>query len=101
MGPNLEAFDALVDRRRSADALLVPGPLVELGRSLAADMDDGEGVSCPKCKTVVHVGHNAALVKQYRDVVAEVAGDDGRKSPVDDLLAELRDAASPGAAEQR
>ena len=98
MGATRQALEDLVARLTSADALLSPGPLVELARTLADDMDAGESHPCEKCKHPMVFGHNAALVKQYRDLVEGIAGDANGSSPVDSLLAKIRNASATGAA---
>lgn len=94
VGPNRQAFEALVARLTAADALLAPGPLVELARTLADDMDAGETHTCSKCHHPVVFGHSAPLVKQYRDLVEVIAGDVGRESPIDKVLERIRNAPS-------
>jgi hypothetical protein len=94
MGANVDALEEMLARLTAADAVLAPGPLVELCRTLAADMDAGESHACPKCKTPIVFGHSAPLVKQYRELVEVIAGDAGRESPIDKVLAQLRDASS-------
>lgn len=89
-GPNRKAVEALLSKLKKSDALVASAPLVELLRTLADDMDSGEEVSCPKCKTPFPVGHNAALVKQYRELVAQVDADGGGPS-IEKMLASLRD----------
>lgn len=73
---NADAFEQLVDALRAKDALLVSEAIVQLGRTLAGDMDSGEAVHCHKCKMQVSVTRNAALVKQYREVIEVLASDD-------------------------
>lgn len=73
---NADAYEHLVDALRAKDALLVSEAIVQLGRTLAGDMDSGEAVHCHKCKMQVSVTRNAALVKQYREVIEVLASDD-------------------------
>lgn len=100
-GPNRQAVEVMIARLGSSPehdgALSVPEPVLALLRTLADDMDAGEEVSCPKCKTLMPSGHNAALVKQYRELVASV-GDDTR-SPLQGLFSQIHNASSAGAPE--
>jgi hypothetical protein len=81
---NREAFDELVEALKARDALMAPGPLVELGATLAEAIDMGtDAVFCPKCKTAVIGSQNAGLVKQYRELVERLAADDSRDDDAD------------------
>ena len=60
--------------------------LVTLARAVADELDGGQTA-------------NAALVKQYRDLLEGLAVDDDTADPIGDLLAKLRDAAPTGPAE--
>jgi hypothetical protein len=80
---NREAFDDLVAGLRRRDAVIAPSPLVELGATLAGDMDRGEWVACSECGHGIPVGRNAALVKQYREIVERLAADDSRDDDAD------------------
>ncbi len=71
---NLAAFEDLIRQLTEHDALLVPQAAVQLGRTLAADMDLGQVIVCD-CGERHSTGRNAALVKQYRELLGEVAAD--------------------------
>lgn len=60
--------------------------LVTLARAVADELDAGQTA-------------NAALVRQYRDLLEGLAVDDDTADPIGDLLAQLRDAAPTGPAE--
>lgn len=74
---NVDAFDRLVADLESRDALLAPDALVELGRSVAAVLDSS-------------VDMNAALVRQYREIVERLAADD--RDDDDEFWQEFHDA---------
>ena len=55
--------------------------VVTLARAVADELDNGQTA-------------NAALVKQFRDLLEGLSVDDDGPDPIDALLAEIRDAAS-------
>lgn len=81
---NLAAFEVMVSALRERDALLVDGATVQLARTLAGDMDIGQVIVCD-CGERHSTGRNAALVKQYRDLIEVMRADASSARPDDDI----------------
>lgn len=94
IGSNREAFERLVESLTAAGSLTPNVAVVELGHTLAGDMDRGTVIVC-ECGEVHPAGRSASLVKQYRDVLEAVGDPSGdADDPIDALLAEIRNAAT-------
>lgn len=72
LGSNVETFTALVERLRARDAM-VDDTMIRLGLSLATDMDAAD--ANPTTPAGV-LARNAGLVKQYRELLEVMTGDD-------------------------
>lgn len=91
---NREAYEQLIDALTESGSLTPNVAVVQLGHTLAGDMDRGTVIRCD-CGEVHPAGRSASLVKQYRDVVEAVGDPSGdADDPIDALLAEIRNAAS-------
>jgi hypothetical protein len=89
---NAGAFAAMVDELRAAGRLGANVATLELGRTLAADMDAGQVIVC-ECGETHAAGRNASLVKQYREVLEAICGADAdAPDPIGDLLSEILNA---------